>query len=156
MDINKLPGVWLLALIFALGCSGTGKVGNLRNQSEADSIITQQKLVENWTEYHIWVRSAAIVFDPKNDANTLLIAGRWTAVRDEKSWSEIVGLNTTTSGNISPRFANYKMTPVREVRSPDDQLFGYIMHQVNDSVSARVVDDATIRLFYHRARYGGP
>ncbi|MBW2409115.1 MAG: hypothetical protein JRF72_04915 [Deltaproteobacteria bacterium] len=80
MNIIRLSGVWLLALIVVLGCAGTGKVGNLKNQPEADSKITCQKLVEEWSDYHIWYRSAAIVFDPKNDEFTLLVAGQWATV----------------------------------------------------------------------------
>ena len=156
MNIIKLSSAWLLALIVVFGCAGTGKVGSLRNQSEADSKVTWQKLVENWSEYHIWFRSAAIVFDPKRDDYTLLVAGQWGTVNDQKTWSEIVKRNTTGKGDIDPRFANYAMTPVREIWSADNQLYGYIIHQVRDGVSVRVVDESTMRIFYHRARFGGP
>jgi hypothetical protein len=154
MKVNKLPGVLFAVFVLALGCAGS--LGNLRNQSRADSTATQQKLVENWSEYHIWYRSAVIVFDPKSDDNTLLVSGQWATVKDQKRWSEIVRLNTTDKGDLSPMFASYSMTPVREIWSPDNQLFGYIIHQVNDSVSVKVVDDSTMRVFYSRARRGGP
>ena len=156
MNITRIPVVWLLALIVVIGCAGTGKVGNLRNQSEADSKATWQELVKNWSEYHIWYRSAAIVFDPKNDDKTLLIAGRWGAVKDQETWSKLVRQNTTGKGHIDPMYASYAMTPVREIWSPDNHLYGYIMHQVRDGVSVGVVDDSTMRIFYHRARFGGP
>ena len=156
MNINRITGVLLLALMVVFGCAGTGKVGNLRNQSDADSEATWQKLVENWSEYHIWYRSAAIVFDPKNDDFTLLVAGQWGTVKDQKTWSELVRQNTTGKGAVVPRFASYAMTPVREIWSPDNQLYGYIMHQVRDGVSVGVVDNTTMRVFYHRARFGGP
>ena len=155
MKIIRMGGVWLLTLIVVLGCAGTGKVGNLKNQSEADSKITWQKLVENWSDYHIWYRSAAIVFDPKNDEFTLLVAGRWGTVKDQAAWSNLVKQNTTGKGDVDPLYASYSMTPVREIWSPDNQLYGYIMHQVRDSVSVSVVEDSTMRIFYHRARFGG-
>ncbi len=156
MNITRIPVVWLLALIVVIGCAGTGKVGNLKNQSEADSKITWQKLVEDWSDYHIWYRSAAIVLDPKNDEFTLLVAGRWGTVKDQETWSELVRQNTTGKGHIDPMYASYAMTPVREIWSPDNHLYGYIMHQVRDGVSVGVVDDTTMRIFYHRARFGGP
>jgi hypothetical protein len=155
----KLPGYLtpvVMALMVVFGCAGTGQVGKLRNQSKTDSGATWQMLVENWSEYHIWFKSAVIVFDPKSDDNTLLVAGHWGTVNDQKTWSEIVRQNTTGKGAIDPRFASYAMTPVREIWSPDNQLYGYIIHQVRDGVSVRVVDDSTMRIFYHRARFGGP
>ena len=154
MKANKLLGTLLLIFVFTLGCAGN--TGHLRNQSRADTKVTQQRLVENWSEYYIWFRSAVIVFDPKNDDNTLLVSGQWATVKDEKAWLEIVRQNTTDMGNISPMFANYAMTPVREIWSPDNQLYGYIIHQVNDGVSVSVVDATTMRVFYHRASFGGP
>jgi hypothetical protein len=154
MNVHKLTVALLLVFVLTIGCAGNH--GNLRNQSRADSKVTQQKLVENWSEYHIWYRSAVIVFDPKSDDNTLLVSGQWATVKDQKAWSEIVKLNTTDKGDLSPMFASYAMTPVREIWSPDNQLFGYIIHQVNDSVSVGVVDDSTMRVFYRRARRGGP
>ena len=154
MNVNKLLVALLLVFVFTIGCAGN--FGNLRNQSRADSKVTQQKLVENWSEYHIWYRSAVIVFDPKSDDHTLLVAGQWATVKDQKAWSQILRLNTTDRGDLSPMFANYSMTPVREIWSPDNQLYGYIIHQVRDGVSVRVVDATTMRVFYHRAPIGGP
>ena len=71
-------------------------------------------------------------------------------------WTEIVRTNTTKDGNVDPLWANYPMTGIREIWSPDNQFYGYIMHQTQDGVSARVVDANTMRVYYHRAQYGGP
>ncbi len=154
MDIKKLTGILVLLFVAGIGCAGN--YGKLKNQSPADSKVTQQRLIEKWSDYHIWYKSAVIVFDPKHDNNTLEVAGKWATVKDQNTWSEIVRLSTTDKGNISPMFSNYTMTPVREIWSPDNQLYGYVIHQMNDGVSAKVVDDTTMRVYYHRARFGGP
>jgi hypothetical protein len=67
-----------------------------------------------------------------------------------------VKTNTTGHGNISPMWANYSMTRVREIWGPENLLYGYIIHQLPDSVSAMVVDENTMRLHYHRAHFGAP
>jgi hypothetical protein len=144
----------LIAFISIMGCSGS--YGKLKNQSRADSKVTQQELIENWSDYHIWFKSAVIVFDPKNDDRKILLGGNWGTVKDQETWTEIVKANTTSHGNISPVWASYSMTGVREIWSPDNHLYGYIIHQRQDLVSVKLVDENTMRLWYTRARFGGP
>ena len=136
-----------------MGCSEPN--GRLITQSESDSRITLQNLIDNWSDYHIWFRSAVIVFDPKNDDRKILLGGKWGTVKDQESWKEIVKVNTTGHGNISPIYADYSMTGVREIWGPDNQLYGYIIHQQRDGVSVRMVEENTLRLWYTRARFGG-
>jgi len=154
MKTIKYVSVMLIAFISIVGCSGT--YGKLKTQSRNDSTVTQQKLIDNWSAYDIWFKSAVIVFDPKNDDKKILVSGTWGTVNDQETWNGIVKENTTSHGNISPLWASYSMTRVREIWSPDNQFYGYIIHQQPDSVSAKVVDENTMRLYYHRARFGGP
>jgi hypothetical protein len=102
---------------------------------------TQQKLIDNWSDYNIWFGSAVIVFDPKNDDKKILVGSRWGKVKDQETWTEIVKVSTTSHGNISPIGADYAMTRVREIWSPDNQFYGYIIHQRRDMLSAKLVDD---------------
>ena len=137
-----------------IGCSGT--YGKLKNQTANDSKATQQELIDNWSDYDIWFKSAVIVFDPKNDDKKILVSSNWGTVKEQEMWTAIVKANTTSDGNIDPVWANYSMTGVREIWGPENQLYGYIIHQMQDLVSAKVVDENTMRLYYHRARFGGP
>ena len=115
------------------------------------------KLIANWSDYTIWYQSAVIVFDPNDDDKILLVGNGWGTVKDQEMWSEIVKTSTTSDGDVDPRWADYAMTGIRENWSPDNQFYGYIMHQTQDGVSAKVMDAKTMRIFYHRARYGaGP
>jgi hypothetical protein len=141
-------------LAFIIGCSGT--YGKLKNQSANDSKATQQELIDNWSDYDIWFKSAVIVFDPKNDDKKILVGNNWGTVKDQEKWAEIVKANTNSHGNIDPVWADYVMTGVREIWSPDNQLYGYVIHQIRDGVSVKVVDENTMRLYYDRARFGGP
>lgn len=155
MKILKYFCPVLITLIFIIGCSG--KAGKIKTQSASDSKITQQKLIDNWSDYTIWLRSAAVVFDPKNDDRTILVNSHWGTVKDQESWTEIVKANTTTDGKVSPVWANYSMTRVREIWGPDNQLYGFMIHQQGDLVNARLVEENTLRLWYNRAKFGaGP
>ena len=142
----------LITLIFIIGCSG--KAGKIKTQSESESKVTQQELMNNWSDYQIWLRSAVIIFDPKDDDKTILVGSYWGTVKDQETWSGIVKANTTSHGNISPIGADYAMTGVREIWGPDNQLYGYIIHQQADLVNVRLVEENTLRLWYDRARFG--
>ena len=156
MKIIRLAATAFLICVLLLGCK-TGNYARLKNQPRDESKVTQQKLIDNWSEYHIWFRSAVIVFDPKDDDKTIQVGSNWGTVNDQAAWTEMVKANTTGHGNLMPVGASYNMTGVREIWSPDSQFFyGYIIHQQGDLVSLRVVDENTLRLFYTRARFGGP
>ena len=154
MNIRRLAGIAILIVALIMGCSGT--YANIKNQSKDESKVTQKKLIDNWSDYDIWFMSAVIVFDPKNDDKKILVGSNWGTVKDQETWTQIVKANTTSQGNISPMWASYSMTGVREIWSRDSQFYGYVIHQQGDLVSVRVVDENTMRLFYNRARFGGP
>jgi hypothetical protein len=154
MKTTKYISLLLIAFISIVGCLGT--YGKMKTQSGNDSKATQQELIDNWSDYNIWFKSAVIVFDPKNDDKKILVGSNWGTVKDQQTWKGIVKTNTTGHGNISPMWANYSMTRVREIWGPENQLYGYIIHQLPDSVSAMVVDENTMRLHYHRAHFGAP
>ena len=150
------PTCSMILVFFALtGCAGD--YARIKTLPADESKVTQQELIDNWSEYTIWLRSTVVVFDPKNDDRKIVVGSNWGTVNDQATWEEIVNANTTAEGNITPVWANYAMTRVREIRSPDaQQLFGYIIHQQGDLVSARLIDEKTMRLFYNRASFGGP
>ena len=65
MKATKCVGLMLIAFVSIMGCSGN--YANIRNQSADESKITQQELIDNWSDYNIWYRDFALVFAPKND-----------------------------------------------------------------------------------------
>ena len=151
-----------MAFAFIMGCFGN--YANLRNLSENESKALQQELLDNWSDYHISYRPAALVFDPKYDDRKILLGGNkswwWVRFRDQESWQDFVEANTTNQGDFSPVGTERSMTGLREILGPDNQLYGYIIHQDMDTVSTRQVDENTLRLSYiryHQTREGiGP
>jgi hypothetical protein len=150
---KSITGIAILIFVIIMGCSGT--YGKLKTQSQSDSKFTQQELIGNWSDYDIWFKSTVIVFDPKSDDKKILVGNDWDKVKDHETWTKIVKANTTSHDNIHPVLADYSMTGVREIWGPDNHLYGYIINQRPDLVSTKVVDENTMRLYYHRARFGG-
>ena len=154
MNIYKTSAIVVVILGLILGCSGD--TARIKTQSAGDSKVTQQELIDNWSDYSIWFRATVIVFDPKDDDRKILVGNNWGTVKDQATWTQIVEANTTSSGNLTPVWADFSMTNVREIWSRENQLFGYVIHQQGDLVSARLVEQNTMRVFYSRARIGGP
>jgi hypothetical protein len=154
MKTLKYVSLMFIAFVFIIGCSGT--YANIKNQSGDESKVTQEKLINNWSDYDIWFRYTIIAFDPKIDDKKILVGSDWGTVKDQENWMAIVKENTTSDGNISPVWAYSSMTGVREIWGPDNQFYGYVIHQQRDLVSAKVVDENTVRLWHRYANFGGP
>ena len=166
MNIKILAGIAILIFVFIMGCSAK-KYGKLKTQSETDSKVTQQELIDNWSDYNIWVSYSRapelilIVFDPKNDDRKILVGSNWGTVKDQETWAEIVKANTTSDGDFSMVWAgyNYNTTRVQEIWGPDNQLYGFIIYQQTmvDSVDVKLVDENTMQLSWQRGlRTGTP
>ena len=90
MNLQRLAIIAILIFIAVIGCSGRN--GQLINQSQADSKVTQKELMDNWLDYHIMYRNNAnvIVFDPKNDGRKIVAGGSaggiWVKVQDPEGW----------------------------------------------------------------------
>ena len=147
MKTMKILSLMFIGIVFIMGCSG--KSGKLKSQPEQDSMATQQELIDKWSDFDIWFRNTVIVFDPKNDDKKILVSSYWVSVKDQETWLRILKENTTSEGNIDPLVSNGSMTGVREIWGPENQFYAYVIHQQKDLVSAEVVDENTMRLFYH-------
>jgi hypothetical protein len=98
---------------------------------------------------------AAIVFDPKNDDRQILFGNYWHAVKDQKTWTETVKTNTTSNGDF--KLGGYPTTGVRQIRDPNSQRFGFIIHQKRaDRIYARLVDESTMKLSWQTYGLGSP
>ncbi len=159
MNTGRLAGILILLFAFMMGC--TGSYGKLKTQPEGDSKVTQRELIDNWSDYNIWLKSTAVVFDPKNDDRKILVGSSWGTVKDQKMWTEIVKTKTTSDGDFSLVWAgyDYRTTGVQEIWGSDNQLYGFIIYQQTmvDSVDVKMVDENTMQLSWQRGlRTGSP
>ena len=159
----------LIVVLLALGCSGT--YGKYRSQSESESKLTIRELVDNWSDYDIWVSSGpeykpdrlrVIIFDPKNDDKKILAASNYHKVVNKQMWTEIVEINTASDGDFIivrdiERSIHYA-TFVSEILGLDNQLYGFILYKEDVVELNRVeqVDENTVRVSWGYPKgYGG-
>lgn len=125
---------WLLmvlaSLLIAAGCSG-----HLAKIKEVDQ-PKETELRANWKNYHTYcLRDYALLFQLKGD----------TTIQKEGDWREV------TSEEMVSRCASFlsHSSPVTELLGENGAIFGYIIYNRNDGVSAVIIDPKNIRLFYH-------
>jgi hypothetical protein len=116
----------------------------------------QQELEINSPRYIIYyIPEHAVLFDPKNDGNTLVVSSRWIKFEDDKStWVEILRQNTQTTDSIFDSLLQ-TTTGFLEIIGPDEQLFGYLVHEKMDLVALKVIDRNTMRIYYSVQRTEG-
>jgi hypothetical protein len=115
-----------------------------------------QELENNWPAYIIhYIPQHAVLFDPKDDKNTLLVSGRWIKFTDKKKvWVEILRQNTQTTDSVFDTILG-KTTGFHEIIGPDEQFFGYLIHEKMDLVALKIIDRNTMRIYYAPQRTEG-
>ena len=146
-----LKSMGLIALLWfcTVSCvTDSGPRFNSLRATEQQQI--QQQLEDNWSQYTIYyIPQHAVLFDPKDDNNTLKVSGRWYRVGDgeEKRWIEILRKNTQEKDDFFRVWLGAR-SGFLEVIGPDEQLFGYLVHDKNDLVALRILDPNTMRIYY--------
>ena len=167
MKTLKFLSLMLIAFVFIMGCAGN--YGKFKRQSESESKVTKRELIDNWSDYDIWLHYQSenkasqltiIVFDTKNDDKKILFRSSWPKVKDQEMWTEIVKTNTASDGEFTLDWGNYGpyyTTAVQEIWSPDNQLYGYIIYQQYAVSLQRVeqIDENTIRISWSPPRAVG-
>jgi hypothetical protein len=153
----------LILVLFGAGCAQD--YGIFKRQSESEANVTKQKLIENWSDYTIWLiyrtnfqppRLVVVIFDARDDNMNLLVGGNLSKVKveNEEMWMAVVRENTTSDGENNLLWGGleqYSSTGVQEIWGPDEQLYGYVVFQESAIVLDRVemVDGNTLRLSGH-------
>jgi hypothetical protein len=152
----KWTGLMILFGFFMVSCAtDTGpRFADLRAKKQQQ---IQQELENNWPQYIIYyIPELAVIFDPKDDGNTLVVSSRWIKFGDdEKAWVEILRQYTQTSDNIFNTLLR-TTTGFLEIIGPDEQFFGYLIHKKMDLVALKVIDRNTVRIYYSPQRTEGP
>ena len=167
MKTLKYVSLMLLAFVFIMGCAGN--YGKFKRQSESESKVTKRELIDNWSDYDIWLhyhsghkppQLTIIVFETKNDDKKILFRSSWPKVKGQEMWTEIVKTNTASDGEFTLDWGNYGpyyTTAVQEIWGPDNQLYGYIIYQQYAVSLQRVeqIDENTIRISWSPPRREG-
>jgi hypothetical protein len=151
----KWTGLILLFGFLVVSCAtDTGpRFVDLRSNKQQQ---IQQELETNWPRYVIYyIPEHAVLFDPKDDGNTLAVSSRWIKFEnDKKTWVEILRQNTQTTDSIFDSLLQ-TTTGFLEIIGPDEQFFGYLVHKKMDLVALNVIDRNTMRIYYSPPRTEG-
>ena len=151
----KWTGLILILGFLAVSCAtDTGpRFVDLRANKQQQ---IQQELEINWSRYIIYyIPEHAVLFDLKDDGNTLVVSNRWIKFEDDKTtWVEILRKNTQTKDSIFDSLLQ-TATGFLEIIGPDEQFFGYLVHEKIDMVALKVIDRNTLRIYYAPQRTEG-
>ena len=151
----KWTGLVVLLGFFVVSCA-TDTGPRFKNLRAAEQQQIQQQLENNWSQYIIYyIPQHAVLFDPKDDNYTLKVSGRWIKAGDQKTWIAILQQNTQTSDNIISVWLGSR-TGFLEIIGPDEQFFGYLVHEKMDLVALKIIDRNTMRIYYSPQRTDGP
>jgi hypothetical protein len=146
----------VIFMVFLLLSCTTQSGPRFNSLRAADQQRVQQQLENNWSEYIIYyISQHAVLFDPKNDNNTLKVSGRWTRVANQKTWMEILRQNTQSTDSFFSVWMGSR-SGFLEIIGPDEQRFGYLVHDKNDLVAFKIIDRNTMQLFYSPQRTDAP
>jgi hypothetical protein len=146
----------VIFMVFLLLSCTTQSGPRFNSLRAADQQRVQQQLENNWSEYIIYyISQHAVLFDPKNDSNTLKVSGRWTRVANQKTWMEILRQNTQSTDSFFSVWMGSR-SGFLEIIGPDEQRFGYLVHDKNDLVAFKIIDRNTMQLFYSPQRTDAP
>ena len=151
----------LIVFLLFMGCSGN--YANLKDLSESESKATKRELIDNWSDYDIWLfyptsyrppQLIAIIFDPNTDDRKILVGTDWRKVKDQQMWTKTVNANATSDGDFKIR-RDYSdgTSTVQEIWGPDNQLYGYATNTAIWLVYTRMVEENTLRLEILRRNY---
>lgn len=153
----RWTGLLVVVGFFMVACAtDSGPRFNSLRAAEQQQI--QQKLENSWPEYIIYyIPQRAVLFDPKGDNNTLKVSGRWIKVAEgqQQAWIEVLRQNTESTDNIFRVWLGSR-SGFLEIIGPDEQFFGYLVHDKMDLVALKIIDRKTMRIFYSPQRTDAP
>jgi len=143
---------WGLIILFgflAISCATTGTGPRFIDLQAKQQQEVAKELESNWSQYIIYfIPERAVLFDRRDDGNTLVVSGRWIKFGDNKKpWMEILKDNIQTTDSIWAKIMG-ATTGFHKIIGPDEQVFGYLIHEKMDLVALKVIDRHTMRIYY--------
>ena len=128
--------LFIVIIIFSLiGCAG-GNRGTLKRVQNP----TENELRQDWKVYTVYYRrSLALVFKIKDDRKIIL----------DNSWIKVSSEDMMAKSKIA------SSTWVKQIMGNNDEIFGYLVHLSTDLANVEIIDENTVRLYYHYVRTTG-
>ena len=126
-----------LTIFTFIGCAG-GNRGILKGVQEP----TEKALRQDWEQYTVYYRPhLAMVFKIK-DGRKIILGKSWVKVSSEGMMAKSKILESAW---------------VKEIFGNNGEMFGYLVHRIEDRAHVEIIDENTVRLYYsYRRTEGGP
>lgn len=128
----------LASLFILVGCSGPqAKIRKV-------DLPKEKELRANWKNYHTYCLASRDGNVDLAYAMLFQLKGDMTIQRDD-NWREV------TSDKMASGCASFLInsSPVMQLLGENEEIFGYVIYNLDDQVWASIIDPKTIRLFYH-------
>lgn len=134
---NYAAVITIVLIVGIVGCA-TGTRGRLPTVQNP----TASELRKNWHDYDVFFRpNIALVYKLKNNQK-IILDDRWVKI---------------TTGDRMAKSQIWDMAWVKEIIGQNDRKFGYLVQRTADNANVRIIDENTVRLYYHYVRTsGGP
>ena len=145
----KLRYLIIIALALIFGIVACAEVKQRRKNLKRLHYNKEWELRQNWNDYEVYKRwrpagsfqpgAAAFVYKLKND-KVIILDNNWIPVTTEE---------------VKERTKIHTGTWSAEIRGDNEELYGYLIYRRRDQPYVRIIDEETVRLFYHYTRdYG--
>ena len=141
MARNRLQYLIIIALALAFGitaCAG-GNRANLKKLNYSK----ENELRQNWKDYTVYIRTrdwrsprpgvAAFLYKLRDDKK-IIMNSRWHKLTTEDEMAKYKIVHLTKS---------------LEILGHNKELYGYLVQRADDLVNVRIIDEQTVKLFYH-------
>ncbi len=141
MARNRLQYLIIIALALAFGitaCAG----GNRANLKKLN-YNKENELRQNWKDYTVYIRTRDWR-SPRPGVTAFLYK-----LRDDK---KIIMNSLWHKLTTEDEMAKYKivhLTKSLEILGHNKELYGYLVQRADDLVNVRIIDEQTVKLFYH-------
>ncbi len=141
MARNRLQYLIIIALALAFGitaCAG----GNRANLKKLN-YNKENELRQNWKDYTVYVR-ARDWRSPRPGVTAFLYK-----LRDDKKIIMNSRWHKLTTEDEMAKYKIVHLTKSLEILGHNKELYGYLVQRADDLVNVRIIDEQTVKLFYH-------
>jgi hypothetical protein len=139
MPRNRYLYLVIIAFALAFGVSSCANRTNLKRLK----YNKEPEIRKNWKDYTTYKiyrpqrsfqgGAAAFLYKLKDDKK-ILMDNRWVEVTTEE---------------IKAKTKIWDATISAEIRGQDEELYGYLIYRSQDRPNVKIIDDQTVRIFYH-------
>ena len=128
-----------LALAFGITACAGGNRANLKKLN----YNKENELRQNWKDYTVYIRTRDWR-SPRPGVTAFLYK-----LRDDKKIIMNSRWHKLTTEDEMAKYKIVHLTKSLEILGHNKELYGYLVQRADDLVNVRIIDEQTVKLFYH-------